>query len=79
MRQKIAYPMLGQLMGKHNIDRQTIAEIIGLSYRNVFKKLYKEQTIHGHVALFDIVEASKIAQYFRSLGEVVTIEDIFFS
>lgn len=64
---KPAYPILAQLMAKHGISRNDISDIIGVTYRNTLKK------INGDV-LFDIVEAGKVAKFFRDLGEDITID-----
>lgn len=69
---KPAYPILAQLMAKHGISKNDIAEAIGLSYRNT---LYK---INGGT-LFNIVEAGKVAKVFKDLGESTSIDAIFFS
>jgi DNA-binding XRE family transcriptional regulator len=76
---KPAYPILAQLMAKHGLTRKNISEIVGLSYRHTIRKLNKDKTSRGIVALFDIVEAGRIVKYFKDLGEEVTIDGIFLS
>lgn len=71
MFKEVNFPVLLQLLAKHGMNRQHVAEIIHRSYRQTIKKLSKQ-------APFDIEEARNIVVFFRGLGDNVSVESIFF-
>jgi hypothetical protein len=72
-----AYPVLATLMAKYNLNKASVSELIGLTYRNTIRKLNKVKNKNGEVIMFSLIEAGKIAKYFRDKGENIHIEDIF--
>lgn len=76
---KIYYKRLRELMAKHLLDKQDISKIIGKSYRQTSKILHNEISgLTGKPFVFDIREAVKLVTHFRNLGEVITIDELFF-
>jgi DNA-binding XRE family transcriptional regulator len=72
------YSYLRQLMAKYGLNKGDIAKLIGKSYRQTIKKLNREASDAGKVVLFDVNEAGKVAAFFKSKGENVTIDMLFF-
>jgi DNA-binding XRE family transcriptional regulator len=60
------YPKLAQLMAKHGMTKTDISDIIEVSYRNTLNKMNRK-------ARLSIVEAAKITQRFKDLGETVSV------
>jgi hypothetical protein len=74
----IYYSLLRQLMAKYGLNKGDIAILIEKSYRQTIKKLNREESVKGKPALFDVNEGGKVAAFFKSKGENVTIDMLFF-
>jgi hypothetical protein len=65
------FPVLRGLMAKYGLIQQQMGEVIDNTYATFGKKLNGSQD-------FTFTEMWKIRDFFRSKGEDLTIENIFF-
>lgn len=72
------YSYLRQLMAKYGLNKGDISKLIGKSYRQTIKKLNREKSDSGKTVLFDVNEAGRVVAYFKSKGENVNIDMLFF-
>lgn len=64
--------VLRGLMAKHGLDLEDLAKVTGLSYCGIRNKVAGDTE-------FKLSEAAKVRDHFNSLGENLTLEEIFFA
>lgn len=75
----IYYKKLRELMAKHLLNKNDIADIINKSYRQTLKILKHEiSEVSGKPYEFNLSEAAALKKHFQDLGEDVTIDELFF-
>ena len=65
------FPELRALMAKHGVNQHELGEVTGNTYLTFGKKLNRKSE-------FSHTDMIKIRDYFRSKGEDVTVQFIFF-
>ena len=71
MSNKKTFPELRAIMAKYGFTMQQMGGIIGNTYQTFSKKLDEESE-------FSFSDMVKIKDYFKGIGEDVTIDKIFF-